>query len=234
MTGDPFAPTDLRDGKKGRKPLTVSAEGFDYKLVSQIISRDRFEPAPLQEWRQDDGTSGLSIVFSALARGQGATNGLHERRVPIPAGRASLFGKADDPYAKLAKERVDDAGNVRGRVLRLALFDLFQNAPEALNLGHAPSEAKVKPFLNAFDRAVDAIFFSAVEEELNARDDAMRAAARRRWLEELRSLAHEELENAAQSVPLSGLRRYTTLQAARGMLDASFDKRFAPIASEAS
>ena len=234
VTGDPFAPIDLRDVKKGRKPLTVSAEGFDYKLVSQIISRDRFAPAPLQVWRQDDGTSGLSIVFSALARGQGETNGLHERRVPIPAGRASLFGKAEDPFAKLAMERVDDAGNVRSRVLRLALFDLFQNAPETLNLRHAPSETKAKPFLNGFDRAVDAVFFGAIEEELKAPDDAMRAVARGRWLEELRSLAHAELENAAQSVPLSGLRRYTTVQAARDLLDASFDKRFAPVVSEVS
>ncbi len=88
VTGDPFAPTDLRDGKKGRKPLTVSGEGFDYKLVSQIINRDRFEPAALQVWRQDDGTAGLSIVFSALARGQGRQTGCTNAVCPfLPAGR---------------------------------------------------------------------------------------------------------------------------------------------------
>ena len=81
---------------------------------------------------------------------------------------------------------------------------------------------------------MDAVFFGAIEEELNAPDDAMRAVARGRWLEELRSLAHAELENAAQSVPLSGLRRYTTVQAARDMLHAIFDKRFAPVVSEVS
>ncbi len=57
---------------------------------------------------------------------------------------------------------------------------------------------------------------------------------RRGWLNDLRALAHAELENAAQSVALSGLRRYTTLQSARDMLDASFDKHFAPVALEAS
>jgi CRISPR system Cascade subunit CasA len=64
VTGDPFAPIDLRDDKKGRKPLTVTESGFDYKLVSQILNRDKFAPAPLQVWRQDDGTKDISVVFS--------------------------------------------------------------------------------------------------------------------------------------------------------------------------
>ena len=130
VTGDPFAPIDLRDSKKGRKPLTVTAEGFDYKLVSQIISRDKFEPAPLQVWRQDDGASRLSIVFSALARGQGETNGLHERRVPIPAGQRLAVRQGGRSLRQARKERVDDAGNVRGSVLRLALFDYFRTLPK--------------------------------------------------------------------------------------------------------
>ena len=94
VTGDPFAPIDLRDEKKGRKPLTVTASGFDYKLVAQILNRDRFDPAPLQVWRQDDGTKDISVAFSVLARGQGETNGLHERVVPIPPEKAAWFNKA--------------------------------------------------------------------------------------------------------------------------------------------
>jgi CRISPR system Cascade subunit CasA len=233
-TGDPFAPIDLRDGKKGRKPLTVAASGFDYKLVSQIISRDKFEPAPLQVWRQDDGSRGLSIVFSALARGQGETNGLHERVVPIPPQKLALFGRIDDPFAKLARERVDDAGVVRRSVLRFALFVLFQNAPETLNFGHTPSVAKAEPFLVAFDRAVDEVFFPAMDEEFKAADDPGRKSARRKWLEQLRDLAHAELRAAVQSVPLSGLRRYTTIEAARRALDSSFDNRFSELRQEAS
>jgi CRISPR system Cascade subunit CasA len=234
VTGDPFAPIDLRDGKKGSKPLTVSASGFDYKLVSQILNREEFAPAPLQEWRQDDGTTGLSVVFSVLARGQGETNGLHERIVPIPPEKAAWFGRVDDPFAKLAKERVDDAGKVRRGPLRSALFVLFQNAPEAVNFGHSPSETKSKPFLNAFDRDVDQIFFPAMDQELSAEGEQARAAARRRWLQQLGDLAHAELEAAVQSVPFSGLRRYTTIEAARSMLDRSFDKHFAELQPEAS
>jgi CRISPR system Cascade subunit CasA len=233
VTGDPFAPIDLRD-KKGPKPLTVSASGFDYKLVSQILNRDEFRPGPLQEWRQDDGTTGLSVVFSALARGQGETNGLHERVVSIPPEKAAWFGRTDDPFAKLAKERVDDAGKVRRGPLRSALFVLFQNAPETVNFGHAPSETKSKPFLNAFDRDVDQVFFGAMDDELKSEEEGARADARRRWLQQLRELAHAELEVAVQSVPSSGLRHYTTIEASRSMLDRSFDKHFAELQTEGS
>jgi CRISPR system Cascade subunit CasA len=212
----------------------VSESGFDYRLISDILSREKYEPAPLQVWRQDDGTRGLSIDFSALARGQGQTNGLHERRVPIPANVVSLFGRIDDLFAKLAREHVDDAGKVRGGALRPALFVLFQNAPERLDLRHAPSKTKAEPFLSRFDRAVDALFFRAIDEELSAADDAERETARRRWLDQLRTLAHDELEDAAQSVPLSGLRRYTTIEAARGALDKAFDRQFVPTTAEAS
>ena len=234
VTGDPFAPIDLRDDKKGRKPLTVTGSGFDYKLVSQILNREKFDPAPLQAWRQDDGTKEVSVVFSVLARGQGETNGLHERVVPIPPEKVAWFGRIDDPFAKLAKERVDDAAEVRRGSLRTALFVLFQNAPETVEFRHAPSETKSEPFLSAFDRDVDQIFFPAMDEELNAPEEQARMAARRRWLQQLRDLAHGELEAAVQSVPSSGLRRYTTIEASRSALDRSFNKRFAAVQPETS
>jgi CRISPR system Cascade subunit CasA len=232
-TGDPFAPIDRRDVKKGRKPLTIAAGGFDYKLVTQIISRKSFDPAPLQEWRSEDGLRGLTLRLSALARGQGETNGLHERNVPIPSGKVLLFGKTDDPFANLSRQRVEDAGAVRLKILNLALLVLFQNAPETVNFNHSPSKAKAAPFLEAFDRRVDTTFYDEIEYELNAPDEAARAAARRAWLERLRDFARDELESARQSVPLSSLRRYTTVAAARAALEARFSRLFDPIVAEA-
>jgi hypothetical protein len=111
---------------------------------------------------------------------------------------------------------------------------LFQNAPETVEFRHAPSETKSEPFLSAFDRDVDQIFFPAMDEELNAPEEQARVAARRRWLQQLRDLAHGELEAAVQSVPSSGLRRYTTIEASRSALDRSFNKRFAAVQPETS
>lgn len=66
----------------------------------------------------------------ATVRGQGGTDGFHERSIAIPRGCMSIFGEHPDELAKLARERVDDAGDVRRGVLRTAIFVLLQNAPE--------------------------------------------------------------------------------------------------------
>jgi CRISPR system Cascade subunit CasA len=233
QTGDGWTPVNLSDLKKGKKALTVDGSGFDYKRVTDLLDKSAFEPAPLQLWRQDDGREGLSLNMTALARGQGGTDGFHERRVPLPPSAARLLGKVDDPYARLARRRVEDAGTTRRAVLRTALFVLFQNAPDDLNLRHAPSDTKAEPFLAAFDRRVDRVFFEMIRAEFDAAPDD-KDAARRVWLDTLQGLARVTLEEAATSVPLSGLRRYSTIAAARATLNATFHKRFLEQAADVS
>ena len=233
VTGDPWAPINLKSEKKGeKKPLTLDGSGFNYKRVTDLMDKSAFEPSPLQLWRQDDGVKGLQLVMTGLARGQGGTDGFHERRVPIPSSAASLFGKEGDPLANLARKRVEDAGTIRRSVLRTALFILFQNAPEDLNLRHAPSETKAEPFLAAFDRRVDRLFFELLCEEFEAPPEG-REAARDNWLNTLRSLARETLTEAEASAPLSGLRRYSTISAAQEALEGMFRKRFLQTAEDA-
>jgi CRISPR system Cascade subunit CasA len=197
------------------------------------MDKKAFDPAPLQYWRQDDGMKGLKLVMTGLARGQGGTDGFHERRVPIPSSAISFFGKDDDPMATLARTRVADAGTTRRAVLRTALFVLFQNAPDDLNLRHTPSEGKAEPFLAAFDRRVDRVFFEMLPDELDAAPDD-KDAARHRWLDALRQFARDTLTDAEAAVPLSGLRRYSTISAARAALESTFHKRFLEQAADAS
>ena len=232
VTGDPWTPVASGEAGRARKALNIGAGGFDYKLVTELLASDAFEPAPLQMWCQDDGAQAVSLVMTCLARGQGETQGFHERRLPIPPGRATNFGQPRDPYAGIAKQRVADAGTARRAVLRTALFVLFQNAPDELDLRHQPSETRAAPFLAAFDRRVDAIFFSMIPAELEAEAEN-RPSARAAWLNALFRLVQDTLDEAAASVPLSGLRRYTTIEAARARLDAAFHKHFLAQASEA-
>jgi CRISPR system Cascade subunit CasA len=231
VTGDPWTPVKLGDKTKGEKTLTLQGSGFGYQLVSELLDPKSFRPAPLQWWRKDDGSRGLSLVMTGLARGQGETAGFHERRIPLPGSAVNLLGKPGDRYAEIARQRVDDAGTTRRAALRTALFVLFQNAPESLNLRHAPSETKSEPFLTAFDRRVDAIFFESIPAELEAAPEDL-AAAREHWLEELLNIARAVFDEAATSVPLSGLRRYHTIEAARSTLEATFRNRFHEKAAE--
>src|SRR6266436_1783467 len=83
LTGDPWTPIEIKDG--GVKALTVDARGFTYKRMADILFEKGFRHAPLQQIGKSD-PQGCSYVLicRALARGQGKTEGLHERRIVVP------------------------------------------------------------------------------------------------------------------------------------------------------
>jgi hypothetical protein len=78
---------------------------------------------------------------------------------------------------------------------------------------------------------IDAMFFESVASELEA-EPGDQAAARIRWLDELLAIVRETFEEAVAAVPLSGLRRYHTIERARSALEATFHNRFLKEAAE--
>ena len=80
---------------------------------------------------EDDDREGLSIVASALVRGQGKTEGLHRRAVRTTLVKEQYeFGPevVFDRMGNVAKRRTVEAGAAADK-LRLALFALLQGAP---------------------------------------------------------------------------------------------------------
>ncbi len=226
VTGDPWTPTDQRSTKT--KALTIDGSGFHYVRVAALLDPVKFRPAPLQTWSSDDGRAGIHLEMIATARGQGETQGHHERRIPIPSPVVSFFGKgAGDRLAMLARERVEQAGRMRRKVLRPALFCLLQGAPEEINYNHAASETKSMPFLAAFDHEIDSQFFDALFDELAEPEGSAAARAKRReWLLHLKDLADGTLATAEAGSPLSHVRRYKTRAAAQRVLDGAFHRVF--------
>jgi CRISPR system Cascade subunit CasA len=229
VTGDPWTPVDQR--KAVTKALTLDGSGFHYKRVADLLDPQQYKAAPLQRWRQEDGTQGHCLILTATVRGQGGTDGFHERRIPVPAPGLPFFGARADALASLAKERIQDAATIRLKVLRTALYVLFQSAPDKLKIPHSASETKATPFLAAFDRAVDRDFFETLFDELAAPDDAAKRAARRRWLRALKELAVLQLTAAKAATPRSGIRRYQAEGAAEDAIEFGFRKHF-PMAME--
>ncbi|MDE2578084.1 MAG: type I-E CRISPR-associated protein Cse1/CasA [Hyphomicrobiales bacterium] len=219
-TGDPWAPYEAT------KVLTVDGGGFNYRRVAKLLDPCAFSAAPLQKVRREDGARGVTLHFLATARGQGGTDGFHERRIPVPPVAARLLGGGSDALAKAAAEQVEEAGQVRRGALNLALLVLFQNAPDKINFRHVASDAKAAPFLAAFDHAVDRIFFDALFERVEAADDDGRETARRAWLSQLRTLARQQLDASEFATPRSGVRRQFAIAAARDALAAAFFKAF--------
>lgn len=221
VTGDPWAPI----GKgKATKVLTIDGRGFNYKRVTDLLDAGAFEAAPLQRRRENDAVKGLSLHFLATARGQGGTDGFHERRIRVPAG---WDYQEADPLATLARESVEEVGKASRMSLKWALYVLFQNAPDKVNMRHPASESKARAFLDAFDGEVDRVFFDLLMERLNTGDDAeKRNAARKKWLRTLYGLGKAQLTAAEDATPRSGLRRHLAISAARGALEAGFLKAF--------
>lgn len=219
-TGDPWAPytTD--------RVLTVDGDGFNYRRVARLLDPRFFTPAPLQKLRREDGAQGVEMHFLATARGQGKTDGFHQRRIPIRALAARRMVEDPDQFGKLAQEQVEDAGKARRSALKTALMVLFQNAPEKINVNHVASQTKTAPFLAAFDAEVDRIFFDALFALFEAETDAAREAAQRDWLSRLYRFAKAQLAAAETATPRSGLRRQLAIAAARATLDGYFLKIF--------
>ena len=224
-TGDPWTPIDRNENKA----LTVDGSGFHYRRVAELLDASRFTPSPLQELRTGDGCEGLELALSVIVRGQGETQGYHERRIPIPPRAVPFFMRrgATDRLGALARERVANAATMRREVLSPALFSLFQNGPDKINYKHPATQTKVEPFLSRFDREVDSDFFEHLFDELSEDSDPPAARRlRRAWLMQLKERAGDVLATAEAGSPLSHVRRYRARAAAKSVLDSAFRNAF--------
>ena len=217
-TGDPWAPYETA------KVLTVDGDGFNYRRVARLLDPRFFTPAPLQKLRREDGAQGVEMHFLATARGQGKTDGFHQRRIPIRALAARRMVEDPDQFGALAQEQVEDAGKARRGALNTALMVLFQNAPKESKTKHAASQTKAAPFLAAFDAEVDRIFFDALFASFEAEPGPARDAARRDWLSRLYRFAKAQLAAAETAIPRPRRRRRRAAAAARAALDGYFLK----------
>ena len=206
ITGDPWTPIETRT--EGAKALTVDARGFDYRRLSDILFRKGFAPAPLQVFGEGEHGDDWFLVCRALARGQGKTEGYHERRVAI---RSPLLRRLESdeerlPLGALSQERIGDADAVRS-ALRFGLMVLFQNGPDRADFKpRDPSSSRhAEPFLARFGEIVDDGFFEALFREIEA--EAPRAE-RRAWLEELRKIGVTVLREAESQSPTAATRRH--------------------------
>lgn len=222
VTGDPWTPVASEEGK--RKALTVDARGFSYRRLSDILFGRGFDPAPLQTFGPGESGEGWSLLCRAITRGQGKTEGYHERRVPIPAPIVRRF-KAGELAAieTLSKTRIAEAGTVR-TALRFALMVLFQNGPERSDFKpQDPSSARrAELFLGRFGRAVDADFFEGLFVEASKDAEDQREAVRRAWLGELRGKALGILREARSGAPTSAVRRHRATVRAESAFDRTF------------
>lgn len=208
-----------------RTAFTAGENGFSYKVVSELLLGEKFDHAPAM--LPQDGESGeLLLLARVLVRGQGKTNGLHERVLPIPVKvRPRLFGGRHEREAvgKLAKERVDDVAKVQNKVLHVALCALLQAAAEGQKLDL--TDDRTQRWKRVFDERIDAIFFEELWADLDlAASDPN--AARLRWQWRVIQVAKDVFDDAVDAVPLPSVRAYRARAVADRMFTGCAYKNF--------
>ena len=156
--GDPWVPINL--DKSISSSLTVSGNGFDYRLAQRILfDRELKKPLALKALPGENDHDS-EIHMAVLVRGQGKTEGLHERVIPLPGSVSSHLSsdaeEDDDPgamIADLSREMVRLAGEAR-KVLRQAVL-IYLQGPEHPNF----KKPDAAPVVARYDRSIDEQFF---------------------------------------------------------------------------
>lgn len=225
-TGDPWTPVEKDSGK----PLTLDGSGFHYRRVVNLLDPEKFNPAPLQMLFDADKKGDAQIIFAAVVRGQGETQGYHERRVRVPERLKPAFMHKSAPLdlARVARSRVEDVKTIVSKALRPALFALYQARSDKLDFRDPKAKEKAANFIAQFESAVDEDFFEHLFEEVAEPIGSPAAlACRKHWIEKfLWRYARDALAAAEAASPLSAVRRYRARAAAQAVLDGAIVNAF--------
>ncbi|WP_322963950.1 type I-E CRISPR-associated protein Cse1/CasA [Sphingomonas fuzhouensis] len=218
ITGDPWAPVKA-DRSSSHTP---TGAGFGYRQMATLLDQAKITRPLLAEPHDGDDRQGLSIVAAALVRGQGKTEGLHRRSVPVSRWETiSAYEDAPlDRIGAVATKRAGDAGEA-GRRLGRALISLVQGGPEKARLDDDAAKKKTERWLEQFNRVVDAEFFDVPFWAEAAGDDGNH---RLLWRTRLRSIASDVFDTAAEAAPRTEVRRIRAIARARAFLDGQMGK----------
>lgn len=180
------------------KAITPMEQGFTAdKTVEYLLDPGTTAP-PAQQMLPEDIGSDLHWYGRTLVRGQGKTNGWHERLVPIPANLRRHWRDQPEERARAAERartQLEDAASLRGKVLRPALLVLNQ-------AGGRDAGA----WLAGFEARCDAAFFEHLWDHLEAEKDE----ACRSWRRTIIAQARRVLSEAQAAIP-DGVRRWRAL-----------------------
>lgn len=199
-TGDPWTPINQAEGKA----LSISARGYHYELMTRLLFSADYVPALAQILEPEDGLSGITILAQGVTRGQGKTEGYHERRVPLSPKVQELFVTGHtDQLAAVAATRVNIIGEMR-KVLWTALATLFDQGAQKESFSDT-AKRRANDFCHAFEQREDENFFHHLNQEMESTDPAQTRLA---WMLALSESAESTLRRAFIVGPRSGEQRY--------------------------
>ena len=216
-TGDPWTPVSAKDSKS----LTLATGGFTYKRTAEYLLSADWKPPPLLEPTLSERSSRepMWLVARAMVRGQGRTEGYHERHVPLRPEAQRVIGQAGgSELGDIARERIEDVRRTQ-RILRHAVWTFA--AGGKTDSVSDETRAQANPWANRLDDAVNAGFFDGLQEEFEADSQANRRHIRRDWQCGVIRVARDLLRQAQAALPCPAIHRYR----ARVRADSVFEGR---------
>ena len=212
LTGDPWAPVGKVKNPKDTPPAFLGSRKFSYqRVVDGLFSADWELPRLLRLTHHDRNAGGtMQLVARGMVRGEGGTEGYHERTIPLKPKTVQIFGRGGTKELEdIARERVADVGKVQ-RSLRQAVATFAARGnrgaigPEHWNLAN--------PWANRLDEIVDARFFDDLQDEIAVDEREERERIRYRWLYNKKDgvidQADRILKTAEDSLPCPAMHRY--------------------------
>lgn len=210
---DPWIPIDTSDGK-GPKALSIPGDGFTYRRTLELFKTDgRLDKPFLAHRAAGEGNRPMTLVLSAISRGQGKTEGFHERRVTIPADKIPLLDDWEGSGLDELAETMTEFAAGAQTVLRRALIIYVQGGPDGERRSvdwTKPSNGPLtRPWVQRLDRQIDTIFFDQLWA-LAEQEDAKAV-----WKRKLADMAAGVLEAALPALPCDQTRHWLAAAAAR-------------------
>lgn len=129
----------------------------------------------------------------SLVRGQGETEGYHERLIPIPSKYYNPMGSTKhEEMAKRSEEMVKMSGEYQ-KILKDTLLAFFQgiNDLTGKSIKQNSKDKRATQWINNFDKEVDKLYFSHLWLEV----DENATEPLRGWRELLERLVKEQFNN---------------------------------------
>lgn len=220
MTGDPWMPVN----RKENKALTLPSGGFTYRRVIEYLTPGNWDqPALLRPTHAEDSSSAPALLLArGLVRGQGKTEGYHERIIPIntKVKRAILRRESMDVLGRIAQERIENISTLQ-RILSHAI-QVFAARGNS-NKVSEEHRRLARPWLNRLDEFVDARFFAALQAEFESDDRDERGRIRKSWLLDgegsVINRARAILQQAMNALPCPTIHRYRARANAEGLFE---------------
>lgn len=193
VTGDFWAPVNDAEAKA----FSLDGRGFSYRVLCRLLFGEgskrlfRLPPAMIAQ----SGETDMMLVARGVTRGQGKTEGLHERAVPVHRGllRATIDEEARETLGQIADRQQREIAQISS-ALRLACAVIAKGG--AAEKPGKDDYALAEPYTRRLETEAEAGFFETLERRM-IEDEAAKAG----YLRNLILNAQNLLAEACEAIP---------------------------------